>query len=74
MNRRISLMWSGLIAVMAVSHLVQGALADSGSSFNGNLLLNWVVPVLLVMVGMKQTQRIAADASAAPAHRTSAAA
>lgn len=73
MNRRISLMWAGLIAVMAAGHLVQGALADSGSSFNGNLLLNWALPLLLVMFGMRQTQRIAADA-AAPAHHSGAAA
>lgn len=72
-NRRISLLWAGLIAVMAASHLTQGALADSGASFNGNLLLNWVVPVLLVLFGMRQTERIAAE-SAAPAQRTSAAA
>jgi hypothetical protein len=68
-NRRISLMWAGLIAVMAASHLTQGAPAGSGSSFNGNLLLNWVVPVLLVLIGMRRTQRIAAE-SAAPAQRT----
>ena len=69
MNRRISLMWSGLIAVMAVSHLVQGTLADSNASFNGNLLLNWVVPVLLILFGMRQTQRIAAESSD-PARRS----
>jgi hypothetical protein len=71
-NRRISLMWAGLIAVMAACHLVQGALTYSGASFNGNLLLNWVVPVLVVMVGMRQTQRIAGESSA-PAHRPDAA-
>lgn len=73
MNRRISLMWAGLIAVMAAGHLTQGALADSGSSFNGNLLLNWALPLLLVMIGLRRTQRIAADA-ATPAQRSSAAA
>jgi hypothetical protein len=57
-NRRISLLWAGLIYGMAICHMTSGYLADHGENPR-NLLLNWAVPVLVVLVGLKQTERIA---------------
>jgi hypothetical protein len=62
MNRKISLAWAGLIAVMAASHLVAGALAAAGNERPiVNIGLNWGVPILVVMQGMKISDRIAAE-------------
>lgn len=57
-NRRISLIWAGLIYAMAICHTTSGYLADHGENPR-NILLNWAVPVLVVVVGLKQTGRIA---------------
>jgi len=57
-NRRISLLWAGLIYAMAIGHMISGYLADHGENPR-NLLLNWIVPVAVVLVGLKQTERIA---------------
>ncbi|HEX4189991.1 MAG TPA: hypothetical protein VHZ06_03280 [Marmoricola sp.] len=63
-NRRISLVWAGTIYVMAAGHLVQGALAHSGSSFNGNLLLNFGLPALLVVGALKLTDKVTGSEAA----------
>ncbi|WP_432589315.1 hypothetical protein ABVG11_31195 [Streptomyces sp. HD1123-B1] len=55
-NRRISLLWAGIILVMAVCHLLAGALGT------GDILLNWVIPVLLVLGGLKRTEAVASAA------------
>jgi hypothetical protein len=65
LNRRISLLWAGLIYVMALGHLTSGYLADHGQDPR-NLLLNWAVPVALILYGLKQTDRIAETGTAAP--------
>ena len=57
-NRRISLVWAGLIYVMALGHLASGYLAHQGDDPR-NLLLNWGLPVAIVLYGLKQTERIA---------------
>ncbi|MFJ4963326.1 hypothetical protein ACIP6P_12915 [Streptomyces sp. NPDC088729] len=62
LNRRLSLMWAGIISVMALCHLIAGALSASGGGFSSNILLNWAVPVLLVVYGVKHTDRIAEGA------------
>jgi hypothetical protein len=60
MNRRLSLLWAGLIAVMACSHLVAGALAAGGHDRPIlTIALNWGVPVLVVVLGLKSTEHIA---------------
>jgi hypothetical protein len=62
MNRRISLMWAGLIGLMAASHLVAGALAYGGNERPiVNIALNWAVPVLVVLRGMKMSEEIAGE-------------
>jgi hypothetical protein len=59
-NKKISLVWAGLIAAMSASHLVAGALAAHGDSRPiHNIALNWGVPLLVVVKGMKATEQIA---------------
>jgi hypothetical protein len=61
-NRRISLLWAGLIAVMATSHLAAGALAASGHDRPLlRIALNWGVPVLVLMRGLAATERVASE-------------
>jgi hypothetical protein len=67
-NRKISLVWAGLIAAMAAGHLIAGALASSGHDRPiVNLALNWGIPILVVVQGMRASERIAASSTAAAA-------
>ncbi|SCC56641.1 MULTISPECIES: hypothetical protein [unclassified Gordonia (in: high G+C Gram-positive bacteria)] len=72
-NRQISLLWAGAIALMGCSHIVAGLLASSASvsgSHPGNILLNWVVPIALIVFAVKRTRAIADAAPSAPAAST----
>jgi hypothetical protein len=63
-NRSISLMWAGVIFLIACSHTIAGILAatDTASGAHpGSILLNWVVPIVLVIFAIKRT-RVIADA------------
>jgi hypothetical protein len=65
-NRRISAAWGGVIAAMAVSHLVGGLfeLPDPGVGLLHrpvDLLFNWIVPGLLVWAAFRYTQRASGD-------------
>ncbi|MCD2189386.1 hypothetical protein [Actinomycetospora soli] len=73
-NRRISAAWGGTIAVMAVGHLIAGALAANAAESAGyltqrpgDLILNWVIPGLLVLATVRYSQRVAGGAPA-PQH------
>ncbi|WP_439031052.1 hypothetical protein [Gordonia terrae] len=71
-NRKISLLWAGAIALMGCAHLVAGVLASSASvagNHPGNVLLNWVVPIALIIFAVKRTKAIAGDVPDAPAER-----
>lgn len=58
-NRKISMIWAGLIAVMAASHLVAGALTAAGDDRPIiRITLNWGVPVLIVLRGLKMTEQV----------------
>jgi hypothetical protein len=59
-NRRISLVWAGLIYVMAIGHLTSGYLSHQGENPR-NLLLNWGIPLAIILIGLKQTERIAGE-------------
>ncbi len=73
-NRKISLAWAGLIAVMAASHLLAGALASQGHERPiVNIALNWVVPILIVLRGLKMSDRIAGENSPSTTNATNAA-
>ena len=58
-NRRISLLWSGVILGTAACHLAAGAAIAAGHGGQVNLLLNWVAPILLVFFGFRRTEQIA---------------
>lgn len=68
-NRRISLVWAAAVFVMGCSHVAAGLLADHAASGQhpGNVILNWVVPIVLIVLAVKQTQRIADAPVTAPA-------
>jgi hypothetical protein len=73
MNRKISLVWAGLIATMAAGHLMAGAIAASGNDRPiFNLALNWGVPILIVVQGLKISERIANEHTASSTAATSA--
>lgn len=74
-NRKISALWGLVVLGMAVSHVIAALInpdaATAGlTSGHGNLLLNWVIPILLVVQGVKQTQRLARQAPAADPRQT----
>jgi hypothetical protein len=50
-NRRLTAMWGLIFAAMVPFHILAGALDQRGT----NILLNWAVPILLVMWGIKQS-------------------
>lgn len=61
-NKAISLLWAGVILVMAVCHLIAGALAATAilpGRHPGNFVLNWAIPVVLILWAIRQTRRIA---------------
>lgn len=67
-NKTISAMWAGVVFAMALCHVIAGSLASATEMTNnhpGNLLLNWVIPIALIVWAIKRTGRIAGDHSAA---------
>jgi hypothetical protein len=61
-NKAISLLWAGVISVMAVCHLIAGALAATSGIAGrhpGNILLNWVIPILLILWAVRRTETLA---------------
>ena len=69
-NRKISAMWGGVIALTGCAHLAAAAIDPvSGPVRTGqpihvllNVLLNWVVPIALIVLAAKQTKRMSAAA------------
>ncbi|MFE0751942.1 hypothetical protein [Gordonia sp. NPDC058843] len=73
-NRKISLLWAAAIGLMGCAHLVAGILASTASvpgSHPGNILLNWVVPIALIVFAVKRTKAIAGDVPSTPAEQPS---
>lgn len=83
-NRRISAAWGGVVAAMAVSHVVAGTFEapDPGTRLLHrpvDLVFNWIIPALLVWAAARYTQSVSGasdDEQAAhnPAERGSGAA
>ncbi len=77
-NRKISAMWGGVIALTGCAHLAAAAIDPvSGPVRTGqplhvvlNVLLNWVVPIALIVLAAKQTKRMTAAAHARAQQRT----
>ncbi|WP_072803527.1 hypothetical protein [Rhodococcoides yunnanense] len=63
-NKTLSGLWAGVVFVMAICHLVAGVLAseaDLSGAHPGNLVLNWIIPIALIVWAVKRTQAVAAD-------------
>jgi hypothetical protein len=60
-NRRLTVMWGGIFAVMTVSHVIAGEIDHKGT----NIIFNWVIPIALVVWGSK---RSTGEKGAAVAH------
>lgn len=61
-NKAISMLWAGVISVMALCHLIAGALAATSAITGrhpGNILLNWVIPILLILWAIRRTETLA---------------
>jgi hypothetical protein len=63
-NRAMTAMWGGIFAAMVPCHIIAGSLDTTRS----NLIFNWVIPVALVMWGIKRSGAASAETPAAPAH------
>jgi hypothetical protein len=65
-NRQISALWGGVVAVMAAGHLLAGAIDPPSDPVPGarpvDLLLNWALPAVLILIAVSRTQRISAAA------------
>jgi hypothetical protein len=65
-NRRISAVWGVAVLAMGVGHLLAGAIDPASAPHAGarpvDLILNWGLPVLLVLWAVKVTEKLAADA------------
>jgi hypothetical protein len=53
-NRRLTLLWAGVFAAMVPFHIAAGGI-DTGPT---NIVLNWIAPIGLVLVGVWQTSVI----------------
>jgi len=56
------LLRAGVNVVMAICHLIAGALAATAvlpGRHPGNFVLNWAIPVLLILWAIRQTRRMA---------------
>jgi hypothetical protein len=57
-------MWGLIFAAMVPCHVIAGSLDTTRS----NLIFNWVLPVMLVMWGVKRSSAATAEAPATPTH------
>lgn len=74
-NRKISALWGGVVAIMAAGHLLAGAVDPASNPDAGarpvDLIFNWVLPIVLVLFAVKQTQRISESAGSSTASASS---
>lgn len=76
-NRRISAVWGLVVALMAVGHVIAGAVDPATSPDSGSrpvdLLLNWVIPIGLILYAIAFTKKAADGAGdGAPGNTASA--
>jgi hypothetical protein len=75
-NRKISVLWGGVGAVMGIAHLLAGAIDPASNPVPGarpvDLVLNWALPIALIMFAVNATQKISGavgnDPPPAPTH------
>jgi hypothetical protein len=77
-NRRISSLWGVVVLVMGAGHLLAGVVDPASDPVSGarpvDLLLNWALPIVLIMFAIKQTQQISAGGRAGATTATATAA
>jgi hypothetical protein len=56
-NRRLTAMWGTVFAAMVPFHIAAGAIDTRPA----NIVLNWVIPIMLVMWAIKQTSVLTED-------------
>jgi hypothetical protein len=56
-NRRLSLLWGLVFVAMVPGHVVAGIVNERPT----NIILNWVVPIMLVLWGIRQTDAITSE-------------
>ena len=65
-NRKISALWGVVVLVMGFGHLLAGLIDPVSNPLSGarpvDLLLNWVVPIGLILLAVKGTERLSATA------------
>ncbi len=71
-NRKISALWGGVVAIMGLGHLLAGSIDPASNPNAGarpvDLIFNWVLPAALIFFAIKQTEQISTAAgSSAPA-------
>jgi hypothetical protein len=54
-NRQITVLWGLVFLVMAVSHIIAGAI----NSTRGERWFNWIIPIVLVIIGFNRTVALA---------------
>lgn len=59
-NRQLTLMWGCVFLVMVPSHIIAGAI----DTRRGNTILNWVIPIILVVWAVKHTGELTASGTA----------
>jgi hypothetical protein len=67
-NRHISAAFGAAVLAMTASHFYSGHLEAAGDlTTRANLLLNWVIPVALILAAVKYTERVKGGSQQAPA-------
>lgn len=64
-NKRISAVWAGVVCGVGISRLSSALIETHASSSPMvlGLVLNWVVPIVLIVAGVFYTQRVAASST-----------
>jgi hypothetical protein len=73
LNRRISAVFGAVVLAMAASHIYSGYLESNDDlSRRANLLLNWAIPIVLILLALKYVDRVTGNnsASAAPSSKS----
>jgi hypothetical protein len=63
-NRAMTAMWGAIFAAMVPCHIAAGSIDTTRS----NLIFNWVLPVMLVLWGIKRSGAASTETPATPAH------
>jgi hypothetical protein len=63
-NRKISALWGGVVAVMGAGHLLAGRLDPASNPVDGarpvDLILNWALPIALILFAVNRSKQLSA--------------